>query len=162
MRHSASMSFKRCAERQSWSSLQGSSIHPNRYLFGMCQVIVFVMKTLVGACFTLKLTKLNWGFAMTGVCCLQYVCLCVRSHLTRFLVFSEDCNYTEWSTWSNCSAPCDGVGYRIRNRSEPQAIYRKTSCISRTKSQSLNVSCTLLQLPSLNPLKPGVKLRMKM
>ena len=41
-------------------------------------------------------------------------------------------------------------------------IYRKTSCISRTKFQSLNVSCTLLQLPSLNPLKPGVKLRMKM
>ena len=40
--------------------------------------------------------------------------------------------------------------------------YRKTSCISRTKSQSLNVSCTLLHLPSLNPLKPGVKLRMKM
>ena len=42
------------------------------------------------------------------------------------------------------------------------AYYRKTSFISRTKSQSLNVSCILLQLSSLNPLKPGVKLRMKM
>ena len=41
-------------------------------------------------------------------------------------------------------------------------IYRKTSSISRTKSQSLNVYCILLQLSSLNPLKPGVKLRMKM
>ena len=40
--------------------------------------------------------------------------------------------------------------------------YRKTSSISRTKSQSLNVSCILAQLFSLNPLKPGVKLRMKM
>ena len=40
--------------------------------------------------------------------------------------------------------------------------YRKTSSISRTKSQSLNVSCIILQLSSLNPLKPGVKLRMKM
>ena len=40
--------------------------------------------------------------------------------------------------------------------------YRKTSSISRTKSQSLNVSCILAQLSSLNPLKPGVKLRMKM
>ena len=40
--------------------------------------------------------------------------------------------------------------------------YRKTSCISRTKLQNLNVSCILMQLPSLNPLKPGVKLRMKM
>ena len=41
-------------------------------------------------------------------------------------------------------------------------IYRKTSSISRTKSQSLNVSCILAQLSSFNPLKPGVKLRMKM
>ena len=40
--------------------------------------------------------------------------------------------------------------------------YRKTSCTSRTKSQSLNVSCIPVQLFSLNPLKPGVKLRMKM
>ena len=40
--------------------------------------------------------------------------------------------------------------------------YRKTSSVSRTKSQSLNGSCILAQLSSLNPLKPGVKLRMKM
>ena len=40
--------------------------------------------------------------------------------------------------------------------------YRKTSSISRTKSQSLNVSCILLQLSSLNLLRPGIKLRMKM
>ena len=40
--------------------------------------------------------------------------------------------------------------------------YHKTSGISRTKSQNLNVSCVLLQLSLLNPLKPGVKLRMKM
>ena len=36
-------------------------------------------------------------------------------------------------------------------------VYRKTSCTSRTKSQSLNVSCILLNLSSLNPLKPDVK-----
>ena len=40
--------------------------------------------------------------------------------------------------------------------------YRETSSLSRTKSQNLNVSCILLQLSSLNPLKPCVKLRMKM
>ena len=34
--------------------------------------------------------------------------------------------------------------------------------VRRTKSQGLNVSCILAQLSSLNPLKPGVKLRMKM
>ena len=42
------------------------------------------------------------------------------------------------------------------------SIYRKTFSISRTKSQSFNISCIFLQLSSLNPLKPGVKLRMKM
>ena len=46
--------------------------------------------------------------------------------------------------------------------SQNENNYRKTSSISRTKSQSLNDSCILLQLSSLNPLKPGVKLRMKM
>ena len=45
---------------------------------------------------------------------------------------------------------------------ENMTMYRKTSSISRTKFQSLNVSCVLLQLSSLKPLKPGVKLRMKM
>ena len=40
--------------------------------------------------------------------------------------------------------------------------YRKTSCISRTKSQNLNVSHLVLQLSLPNPLNPTVKLRMKM
>ena len=41
-------------------------------------------------------------------------------------------------------------------------LYRKTSSISRTKSQNLNVSNLVVQLSLLNPLKPGVKSRMKM
>ena len=40
--------------------------------------------------------------------------------------------------------------------------YRKTSSISSTKSQNLNVSNLLLQLSLLNPLKPGVKSKIKM
>ena len=40
--------------------------------------------------------------------------------------------------------------------------YRKTSCISRTKSQNLDVPRLVLQLFLPNPLKPGVKLSMKM
>ena len=40
--------------------------------------------------------------------------------------------------------------------------YRKTPSISRTKFENLNLSSILLPLSSLNPLKPGVKLRMKM
>ena len=35
--------------------------------------------------------------------------------------------------------------------------YRKTSSISRTKSQNLNVSNLVLQLSLLNPLKPGAR-----
>ena len=44
----------------------------------------------------------------------------------------------------------------------PCQSYRRTSSISRTKFQNLNVSCIHMQLSSLNPLKLGVKLRMKM
>ena len=40
--------------------------------------------------------------------------------------------------------------------------YRKTSSISGTKSQNWNVSRLVLQLFLSNPLKPGVKSRMKM
>ena len=49
-----------------------------------------------------------------------------------------------------------------RAKASVNMVYRKTSSISSTKSQNLNVSCILLPLSSLNPLKPGVKLRMKM
>ena len=41
--------------------------------------------------------------------------------------------------------------------SEPMMAYRKASNLSRTKSKNFNVSCILLQLSSLNPLKPGVE-----
>ena len=41
-------------------------------------------------------------------------------------------------------------------------IYDKTSNISHTESQNLIDSCLVLQLSLPNPLKPGVKLRMKM
>ena len=39
--------------------------------------------------------------------------------------------------------------------------YRKVSNIRRTKSQNLNVSRLILKVSLPNPLKPGVKLRMK-
>ena len=40
--------------------------------------------------------------------------------------------------------------------------YRKSSCKIRAKFQDLYVSCLVLQLSLPNPLKPGIKLRMKM
>ena len=41
-------------------------------------------------------------------------------------------------------------------------LYRQTSNISGTRSQNLNNSRLVLQLSLHNPLKPGVKSRMKM
>ena len=41
-------------------------------------------------------------------------------------------------------------------------IYRQVSNIRRTQSKNTNVSRLVLQLSLPNPLKPGVKLRMKM
>ena len=40
--------------------------------------------------------------------------------------------------------------------------YCQTSNISCTKSQNINASCLVLQLSLPNPLKPGIKLRIKM
>ena len=40
--------------------------------------------------------------------------------------------------------------------------YRQISNTKRTKSQTLNVSCLVLQLSLSNPLRPGIKSRMKM
>ena len=40
--------------------------------------------------------------------------------------------------------------------------YRKISNIRRTQNQNLNDSRLIMQLPLPNPLKPGVKSRMKM
>ena len=42
------------------------------------------------------------------------------------------------------------------------STYRKVSNISRTKSQNLNDSHLVLKSSLPNPLKPGVKSRMKM
>ena len=40
-------------------------------------------------------------------------------------------------------------------------MYRQIPNTIRTKSQTLNVSCLVLQLSLPNPLKPGIKLKMK-
>ena len=48
------------------------------------------------------------------------------------------------------------------NRGARFATYRKISNIRRTISPNLNVSRLVLQLSLPNPMKPGVKSRMKM
>ena len=47
-------------------------------------------------------------------------------------------------------------------KSMSQTDYRKTFSIRLNELQHLNVSRLVLQLSLLNPLKPGVKSRMKM
>ena len=76
---------------------------------------------------------------------------------TCYFVGSVDSCYP----WGKISSTCSNLLSR-NGRECKYWYYRKTSSISRTKSQKLNVSCILLQLSSLNPSKPGVKLRMKM
>ena len=46
--------------------------------------------------------------------------------------------------------------------SDSDIKHRETSNIRRTKSQTFNDSCLVLQLALFNPLKPAVKSRMKM
>ena len=58
------------------------------------------------------------------------------------------------------------IGFRLVTMihitdTEPKE-YSQTANISHIKSQNLNVSSLILQLCLPNPLKPGVKLRMKM
>ena len=69
-----------------------------------------------------------------------------------------------WPQWVNHPRLLAKLSLKpcIHNLHLLNTYYRKTSSISRPKSQSLNVSCILKQLSSFNPLKPGVKLRMKM
>ena len=55
-----------------------------------------------------------------------------------------------------------GILFEIQACVHGPKSYRKVSNIRRTKSQNLNASRLILQLSLPNPLKPGVKLRMKM
>ena len=81
--------------------------------------------------------------------CAELVWRSINKNLFAFCHFLT----LRWHRWQY--HPCERPG-------SVYSTYRKTSGISRTKSQNLNVSCILLQLSSPNPLKPGAKLRMKM
>ena len=78
----------------------------------------------------------------------------ISSHLRRlgnwvFAPFSKGL-----MCWSSCQTWGGGVQFI--------SIYRKVSNTRRTKSQNLIASILILSLSLPNPLKPGVKLRMKM
>ena len=111
----------------------------------------------------LLITPFHAGF------CSENINICLH-----FFIISQhwDCPYS-WnlSTWKGSTCLYGVVSswllnYLVMHGAIPSTAmiltYRKTSCISHTKLQNLNVSCILMQLSSLNPLKPGVKLRMKM
>ena len=61
-----------------------------------------------------------------------------------------------WHLWSY-----DISRLKLVHTSRPKDAYHQTSNISCTKSQNSNVSRLVSQLPLPNPLKPGVKSRMK-
>ena len=66
-------------------------------------------------------------------------------------------SYTDKMVFFNWNWP-----WYIKSLCRIDDIYRKVSNISGTKSQNLNASRLILQLYLPNPLKPGVKSRMKM
>ena len=80
--------------------------------------------------------------------------------LTRLAV--RQVSWYASASWESIDKNGVQESIKISLDKERVCYYRETSSISRPKSQSLNVSCILMQLFSLNPLKPGVKLRMKM
>ena len=85
--------------------------------------------------------------------------------MLRYINVPLPSGYLLWKqiTKAQCGSRLVNVGHQspqIINGTS--AVYHQTSNIRHTKCQRLNVSCLLLQLSLLNPLKSGVKLRMKM
>ena len=78
------------------------------------------------------------------------------------LKFLYICTYVIWvqSTFQEIY-PRLTIGCDLLRLGDGRYTYRKISNIRRTKSQNLNVSRFVLQLSSPNPMKPGVKSRMK-
>ena len=73
-----------------------------------------------------------------------------------------DCDGEDEMFVGNILENLDHITAAPHNDIIPVCNYRKISNIRRIKSQNLNVSRLVLQLPLPNPLKPGVKSRMKM
>ena len=90
-------------------------------------------------------------------------------HFLEWKLLNFDSNFSEIN---NGSISYNRLKYRFRQwfgtqkgdklLSEKKIAYCQTSNISHTKSQNSNVSHLILQLSLSNPLKPGVKSRMKM
>ena len=79
-------------------------------------------------------------------------------------LFFHFINYMVESCWCTVisRAPPVRVWIVTNTTISRNGIYRQISNINRTKSQTLTVSCLVLYLSMLNPLKPSITLRMKM
>ena len=73
----------------------------------------------------------------------------------------RDCHRIE-SLWSPCELYLRRRKHEVTFWNAMFSSYRKISNISRTESSTLTVSRLVLQLSFPNPMKPGVKSRMKM
>ena len=90
-----------------------------------------------------------WLFLCDNI--IQWICFTIPITVSLLLVIHNPLSIVNCPCWEH-----DITSLRTINN------YRKTSSISRTKSQNLNVSHIVLQLSLPNPLKPGVKSSMKM
>ena len=121
-------------EADVFNHTEGSTSARRKYAYRLCKVV-----SGIGMKCNIKLqqvTGVKWLVYMHGKAC---------KHHSIFLIWSYQ--------------------FSIKDFKEPliaNAKYRQISDISRTKSQTLNVSCFVLHLSLLNPLKPGMTPRMKM
>ena len=109
-------------------------------------------------------SKYNCEFVMQCHFLLQLVGE-LPENIENFLGEEPGIKSTRYTKWAFTLSPGDALYkvsrlrlYKIRELK----YYRKISNIRRTKSQNLNDSRLVLQLSVPNPLKPGVKSRMKM
>ena len=102
-----------------------------------------------------------------------YVCVYKHIHIYVYSCITTKteafCSHSDFTYWHGFVSRYDDQINIIHMTTQDCIVmylynkhYRKNSSISRTKSQNLNVSRLLLQRPLPNPLKPDVKLRMKM
>ena len=96
-------------------------------------------------------------FMYVFLCIVVFIFWCTLSEMPKIKVMNQSCSLElVLEVYRICASGAGQLGHFGALK------YRKISTIRRTKSPNLNVSGLVLQLSWPNPVKPGVKSRMKM
>ena len=134
-----------------WTKSWPLCIFHNTYLpdpFHICTSYQGTSESVCSVKFIVKFNNLNF-WQIFGICNFDFVLLWhgIRYESIVWVIMGR------WGVFSE---------HRRSSCFNFSCGYCQTSSVSCTKSQNLNVSCLVLQLPFPNPLKLGIKLRMKM